>query len=397
MIFLSILRYLCHSSFHFGLLSLVALSLCAFEQADAWSNEKVKPNYGSCLLPDQIPSAQLSQSRRRLINSVCSGLGSIVTTPSIASAGEIGAKITRAVTESEIGISVRRSVVRGAQVMDGIDKGWEQFSDSLGLGAARSQREGRPEPKEIPDPKPLDSVIASGLLDLSDKNFAVCSNIPVTQLEKQIEKVAALVQPSFERSGLSKEQMMSKTINSHRQFNYVCYTHFKAYSDLLVERKVDFQSFKKNFEARVGKQIVSLLLPDYPEKSASRQLLDMLQTAVANIDKLSQVLVRTGLVARIDPPVLDPEMVNDWCEDLSDLTWSLALDGDITLGAQILLQEQGFRLYPNFARYAIQYILGSIIGQDVTVEDYYMDTDYNSDPDKFQVKQVLLNIVLEST
>jgi len=42
---------------------------------------------------------------------------SFLLAPSAANAGEIGAKITKAVTESELGIEVRRSVVRGAQLM----------------------------------------------------------------------------------------------------------------------------------------------------------------------------------------------------------------------------------------------------------------------------------------
>lgn len=32
----------------------------------------------------------------------------------------------------------------------------------------------------------------------------------------------------------------------------------------------------------------------------------------------------------------------------------------------------------------------------VQILDYYMDTDYNSDPDKFKVKELLLNVVLDS-
>jgi hypothetical protein len=31
---------------------------------------------------------------------------------------------------------------------------------------------------------------------------------------------------------------------------------------------------------------------------------------------------------------------------------------------------------------------------DVQVDDYFMDTGYNSNPDLFEVKQILLNIVV---
>ena len=60
---------------------------------------------------------------------------SISVQPSFA--GEVGAKITKAVTTSDLGISVRTSVVRGAQMMDKLDGKWEKFSDDNGLGAER--------------------------------------------------------------------------------------------------------------------------------------------------------------------------------------------------------------------------------------------------------------------
>jgi hypothetical protein len=31
----------------------------------------------------------------------------------------------------------------------------------------------------------------------------------------------------------------------------------------------------------------------------------------------------------------------------------------------------------------------------VNIDDYYMDTSYNSNPDLFEVKQILLNIVIQ--
>ena len=35
--------------------------------------------------------------------------------------------------------------------------------------------------------------------------------------------------------------------------------------------------------------------------------------------------------------------------------------------------------------------------QTVSIEEYYMDTNYNSDPDLFDAKQVLLNVVIEES
>jgi len=48
-------------------------------------------------------------------------------------AGEVGARITNVVTTSDLGVSVRRSVVKGAQVIDNLDGRWEKFSGECGL------------------------------------------------------------------------------------------------------------------------------------------------------------------------------------------------------------------------------------------------------------------------
>jgi len=95
-----------------------------------------------------------------------------IITPNVANAGEVGAKINKAVTQSDLGISVRRSVVRGAQTIDKIDLQWEKFSDSYGLGAERSKQDAKPKPKIIPERLSLDDNIARALLNASDKvNF----------------------------------------------------------------------------------------------------------------------------------------------------------------------------------------------------------------------------------
>jgi hypothetical protein len=328
---------------------------------------------------------------------------SVLLSPQAARAGEVGARITRAVTTSDLGIAVRRSVVQGAQVMDGVDGQWEQFSDRFGLGAERTKQLGRPLPKDIPPPKPLDVALARAILETTDRAFQKAAGIRDDGvLTSQIDKVARTVRPSFERSGQNLLPM-DAPLASGVQFNFVSYTHFKAYSDLLIERNIDFPRFKKEFERTVGQDLVGLFLgksplADMPVNNPDQRR-QALQQALDQVDRLCKVVVDRGLVALIDTETetpLDAERIVEWSEDLLDLSWSIGLDGDVTLGSQLLLQEQGFRLYPNYARYAIQTILESIRGQQISIDDYYMDTDYNSDPDKFEVKQVLVNIVLEN-
>jgi len=336
-----------------------------------------------------------SVGRRTLLGSALA----VITVSSCAShahAGAVGARITKAVTTSDLGIAVRRSVVQGAQVMDGVDGQWERFSDKYGLGQARSQRDGRPRPKTIPPPQPLDGALATGLVEASDKVFLQVSNIKESDLRKQVTLVSEKVLPSFQRS--SDVQGLSAPIVSGEQFNFAAYCHYKAYLDLIIERNVDFGKFKREFDRQMGVQVLQLLGDNSSAAMERSDLQSKLFEAVTKMKSVSDKLVAKGIIAQIGISESDSETVKDWTRDLADLTFSVELDGDVTLGAQLLLQEQGYRLYPSFGKCAMQTILTAIMNglQQVTVDEYYMDTDYNSDPDRFEVKQVLLNIQLES-
>jgi hypothetical protein len=176
------------------------------------------------------------------------------------------------------------------------------------------------------------------------------------------------------------------------------YTSKRIRTSSLTE--TSYRTIKSVFEDRVGQQLTVLLLPDGKsaenKSSTPEERRNSLTTVIERIDRLTTVLVDKGLIARVDLAPLDPDDVDDWSQGFADLSWSVALDGDITLQSQILLQEQGFRLYPNYARYAIQSVLQQLDGQAITAEDYYLDTDYNSDPDMFEVKEVLINISIET-
>ena len=98
--------------------------------------------------------------------------------------------------------------------------------------------------------------------------------------------------------------------------------------------------------------------------------------------------------------MIDKEILADWTDDLADIQLSIPLDGDITLGSQVLLQEQGFRVYPDFGRFAITSAIQKSLAftsQKINSDEYYMDPGYSSDPSLFEVKQVLLNIVIDSS
>lgn len=121
-----------------------------------------------CVSDANEPSDYLNRRRQVLLSSI-PPLLVLSQFPLVSNAGEVGARITKAVTTSDLGIAVRESVVRGAQTMDKVDGQWEQFSDKFGLGAARKQQDGKPVPKEIPDLKPLDVELARRVLETSDQ------------------------------------------------------------------------------------------------------------------------------------------------------------------------------------------------------------------------------------
>lgn len=181
---------------------------------------------------------------RRAILSTAAFLGTtLLAQPSYA--GEVGAQINKAVTTSDLGISVRRSVVKGAQMMDKLDGQWEKFSDDNGLGAERFKQQGRLTPKVVPDPKPLNVEMATQILQLSDDAFISSTAISSNALSSQIQQVDGLVRKSFERSGLDLSGEMTAKV-----FNYYCYVHFKAYCDILVDNKLAFN--RKLFEGTLG-------------------------------------------------------------------------------------------------------------------------------------------------
>eukprot|EP00529_Nitzschia_sp_RCC80_P001815 CAMPEP_0113439774 /NCGR_PEP_ID=MMETSP0014_2-20120614/213_1 /TAXON_ID=2857 /ORGANISM="Nitzschia sp." /LENGTH=374 /DNA_ID=CAMNT_0000330543 /DNA_START=243 /DNA_END=1368 /DNA_ORIENTATION=- /assembly_acc=CAM_ASM_000159 len=361
--------------------------------------------------------------RRSLLVTTMTGLTTALSfVPDSASAGEVGARITKAVTTSDLGISVRTSVVKGAQVIDKVDGQWEKFSDAFGLGSERSRAGQRPKPKIIPDPLPLNINVAKQILAKTDDAFCSIVGINASDLQTRVEKIANLVRVSFERSGvISKDDNDILNFENNQQFNFVSYVHFRTYSDIIIERKVDFNKFRKQFEQLVGKDIAKIVLSDTKLKTLSsgkndNSKKDDLKSVLSVVDDFLSSWKSLGLISLYETPVLDEDKVDDWVDEIiSDLELSYALDGDVTLNAQILLQEQGYRLYPNLARFVMTSLFSSVYASDgdgngVDREkgsqvvgwnvggsmDYYFDTDYSSDPDKFEVKEVLVSIQLEN-
>eukprot|EP00547_Thalassionema_nitzschioides_P000683 CAMPEP_0194213982 /NCGR_PEP_ID=MMETSP0156-20130528/14951_1 /TAXON_ID=33649 /ORGANISM="Thalassionema nitzschioides, Strain L26-B" /LENGTH=342 /DNA_ID=CAMNT_0038942145 /DNA_START=283 /DNA_END=1311 /DNA_ORIENTATION=+ len=327
----------------------------------------------------------------------------LLTSPQPSNAGEIGSRITESVTTSDLGVSVRRSIVQGAQTMDKLDKQWELFSDKYGLGAERSKQGSRPKPKVIPPLLPLDVEVASQILDMCDEIFCQVAKVSPSILQKEIKEVQELVKPSFQRLGIEIGNRNGPVpLQSGPQFDFASYVRFRVYNSLLIKNKVDFQAFRKDFENKCGQRLLGLLKPSFliEKDDKAEEVLSksdrVIRQNLQDVQTLTRDLYDKGLVAASEISTIDSEQLADWIDDASDLQITLSLDGDITMQAQILLQEQGYNLIPTYTKFMIKQLLSQKLPNDqqVIIEEYYMDTDYNSDPDLYEVKEVLLNIVL---
>lgn len=347
----------------------------------------------------------LLSSRRKFIERITIGtaVGSFVL-PQQSSAGEVGAKINKVVTQSDLGISVRRSVVKGAQLIDNLDSKWEKFSDDNGLGAARFNQQPRPTPKDIPDLTPLNYQVAKSVLLKSDEALLetlVASGINNIDLASQVKKVDDLVRKSFERSGLDLNQSeMTAT-----EFNFYCYTHFKGFCDIIIENKLSFNKLK--FENKIGEKLLPIFAPSakeliasIPKQQSKESQAKAIDASLKIIDEIMGNLVSFGFCALAERNAIETEegRISDWIEDYSNIQLSISLDDDITIKSQLLLQEQGFRIVPSFGRFMINEALQLCFDgmkQSINTDEYYMDTGYSSDPNLFEVKQVLINVVID--
>ena len=315
--------------------------------------------------------------------------------------------------DSPQGISkaVRTSVVRGAQMIDKFDSKWERFSDDMGLGKARNQERrnlidagsnsiAKKIIKSEADAGPFDEELSGSFLKACDEAFV--SNLEQTSaaaLAERIERSEKLLRPSFFDSS-------STGSTKQDEFNFRCYLHFRSYNEILVKEQVQFPAFRRKFERDLRNRLIQIALKENPSMLGSSQkplsdLSDGLRSALHSTDEVANFLLAKGVISSWERSVPPPEDLEDFVSLATDCPFSLALYGDATLGSQLLLQELGFRLYPAFGRWMVTESIARCFAKDgaesvsLNVDDYYMDTAYNSNPDLFEVKQVLLNIALQ--
>ncbi|GMI38633.1 hypothetical protein TrCOL_g12775 [Triparma columacea] len=322
---------------------------------------------------------QLTRSTRRFFLSV-SSVATII--PAVAHADDpqtFNSRLNKMVTKSGLGLEVRRSVVKGAQVFDSIDGSWEKFSDRNGLGSQRKKQP--PYPIQSPPPPllPLDSATFAKLIGIFDAAFLLNAPVPCSPdaLATEVDRIKLLVKPSFDR------------MSDPSPTTFEAYCRFRAYCSLSSSSPPPLLRRAKNkFALSVGSNIITLLnipLPSTPT----------LDSCNSTLLRALEELRLLGLLARATLSDVNDEAREDFADGL-DTTITVAVDTDIFQSSTILLSEQGFRLFtPSLTSFLTQYIFSTLPNTTVDVTEYFMDTNYNSDPDKFEVKQVLVNCELK--
>ncbi|KAL9179714.1 hypothetical protein ACHAXT_009004 [Thalassiosira profunda] len=361
------------------------------------------------------------QSRRAVLAAIASSATLFTATSASASEDFDDAPL------SDLARQIRTGVVRGARLVDKADKTWERFSDDRGLGAARNRPKrnvldagGNQVAKEVvrsptSEVGEFDEAFAAGALQECDEAFLSClkaqaqPSMTPGRLMQQIEDTKSLVRKSFFAS--------SAPPSRQEQFNFECYAHYRTYNEILVQQRVNFLPFRRDFESLAGRGLLRLAEAQQPSlrptMRPSADLAEGLRAALAVTDAVADFLQTRGLASSWERSVPSDEDVDDFASPAapsadgvsvsSDLPYSLALYGDATLDSQLLLQELGYRLYPSFGRWLVREgasrcFPGGAGGEgavSVQCDDYYMDTAYNSNPDLFEVRQVLLNIVIQ--
>ena len=296
-------------------------------------------------------------------------LGTIVTLPlpalsaSLPSAPE-DTQGLEVVTQSELGKSVRGSIIRGAQLADSIDLKWERFSDSLRDEAKCDPTTGRrmfdngfrrdgtrignPVLGALCTPEPLkelDANMSTLVMDLGRDAAASVLNIDKTALQKKESEIGDLVGPAFQRAAKSQSTTSTErdTQESKRQlFNRDIYIESRTFGDLVPDNKSKRET-SRSIERSWGDKMLATLSPkagrqDYnspfpkpdptDEQPYDEQaLLDALGKVSVTLAKLQN----SGIIGHWEISIPEDD---DWN------VVTIAIDDDISIGGQIISRER---------------------------------------------------------
>lgn len=315
-----------------------------------------------------------------------------------------------AVTDSEIGRAFRKSVVQGAQVADKLDAKWERFSDSLRDKSKCDKNTGRrlydngtrkdgtpigspglgelcaPEPLSPLDVRMTESVLAaavkSALIASGDNGSSAKADV----LNKSIQETKDLVRPSFERS---MQDAVGEDEMNRGLFKFELYSTLRAITNFLKGDKTSIRSF----ELAWGNELVSMFAPSadrkdyvspFPGKDDEFQdfdydkdaLLDVLGRVTVTLDKLKS----GGLLGFYEITIP--------YDDYGSVV-TVALDDYASIGAEILLTEQGIPCEGPIQ--ALARALFDKVRINCRIDTFYIDPSTTSQKD-YNPSQLLLSL-----
>ena len=305
--------------------------------------------------------------------------------------------VAKAVTESAIGVDVRRKVVRGAQLADALDARWDQLSFLVNPNKVAA-------PPPRPPPPPVDAAFAAAMRGCGDEACAAAAGASLAAVAAEVDAAKETYRSVWEAKypGCTRQPVSDPTA-----FGFSTYCAFRAYNALLP---TDDRAAR--FEARYGASLVDALVAAGRVRrptAAAHASPAALDACLKGCGDVLRAVEAQGLCAslRLTPPD---------AEDLADLArypgWgdanaparpapqvqlSALLADPPELRPRLLLEGQARRLklrvLPDVASSALRaYLLRC--GVRPICEEYFVDDVYRTAFDKDDYSSIQLEVVL---
>lgn len=342
-----------------------------------------------------------------------------------------------AVTQSGLGKFVRRSIVGGAQLADKVDLKWERFSDSMrdqkkcdpttnrrlfDNGTRRDGTKiGNPVLGALCDPVPLASLDATDkgaanvVLRLAEEAASDVFGKEPALLRKKVEEVKQLVGPSFSRAAASKENDAISLEQAKRQaYNMDVYTGMRAYGEVLSSQTKQKQLSTDNtggsdssgpppktlretarkFDDSWGSKMMQSLAPNASRKDFKSPFPPPDPADAINYDK-DALLDALGAISVTLNKMQEGGLIGHWeisiPEDDYGSVVTIAVDDDISIGAQILTQEQNLPLRGSSVVALVRSAMDDRVKITYNLDTFFIDPSTTKQED-YSPTQLLVSI-----
>eukprot|EP00633_Aureoumbra_lagunensis_P005229 CAMPEP_0197316312 /NCGR_PEP_ID=MMETSP0891-20130614/42179_1 /TAXON_ID=44058 ORGANISM="Aureoumbra lagunensis, Strain CCMP1510" /NCGR_SAMPLE_ID=MMETSP0891 /ASSEMBLY_ACC=CAM_ASM_000534 /LENGTH=325 /DNA_ID=CAMNT_0042805717 /DNA_START=83 /DNA_END=1060 /DNA_ORIENTATION=+ len=311
--------------------------------------------------------------------------GSLVSAglPNIAHAGRVeeiidslresDLGVSSAVQESDLGVAIRRRIVRGAQLADALDARWDAFSFYLR----------KKEPKQnVPTPIFLDEQFAFHVRQAANAAAAATCNETLDEIYRSIDEAKRYYAPVFHVSQDTLSDIANRTV-----FALETYAAFRVYNTLGVK--------PDSFEADYGKRLLNFLMPNKISTSISSTA-----AAADGAERILLTLVNVGYAANLDfrrRLVTDEFDTEDYSVDYDQI--SITLTAPAELKARLKLETQARRLklqlLPDLATTLLRaFFIQRCNRSNVKLEEYFVDNEYRTAFDSDQYTDLQLEVLL---